>query len=198
MGISYTNITLKSVDQSALSNYLKALKREAYVSPIKNDCTVIFDKLSDEDVDTLCNLAGELSEKFHCPAFAVLVHDDDLFLYWLYQSGQLIDQYNSMPSYFDADEPPALPAGGDAEKLCEIFQKREALKDVVNIFERAIKTVIADEWSEEHLIGDEIHDVMIQALGLPLFAVDTGYYSIENDELPEDLDKEGLIYCGSE
>lgn len=195
MGIFYTDITLKDIDQQSAASYLKANHRQAYVSPTFNGCTVVFDKASDEDGHTLYQLAAELSEALHCVALAVLVHDGDLFLYWLYERGRLADEYNSAPGYFEVDVK-YIPTAGNAEKLCEAFQVPEALVEVHDIFQRVIKTATDDDYSEEHLIGDEIHDVLAQALNLPLFVVDTGYYSIVDNILPADLEKAALIYCG--
>jgi hypothetical protein len=194
MGIFYTNITLYGVDQPTVANYLRQQKRDAYVSPMQSGCTVIFDKESDLHIEALCSLATELSTTFHCAAFAVNIHDGDVFYYYLYQSGQLIDDYDSVPSYFFNEEPQA-PIGGDAQKLCEAFHRPEAVAEVIDIFDRARQTVMDDDYSEAHLSGDEIHDVLAQALNLPLFAVDTGYHSITNGFLPDDLAKESLVLC---
>jgi hypothetical protein len=73
----------------------------------------------------------------------------------------------------------------------------EAVVEVIDIFDRARQAVMDDDPSEAHLIGDEIHDVLAQALNLPLFVVDTGYHSIMNGFLPDDLAKESLIMCTS-
>ncbi len=198
MGVFYTNITLKGARQQEVADHLKRDQRQAYVSPATSGCVVVFDRISDEDEAALCELASSLSEEFQCPALAALVHDGDLFLYWLYEAGRLVDEYDSAPAYFQTDAEPTPPKGGNPEALCEAFQAQRALSDLQAIFERATKTALDDDWSEDHLIGDEIHDVIAQALGLPLFAVDTGYYSILNGSLPEDLGKESLIYCADE
>jgi hypothetical protein len=197
MGIFYTNITLKGARQQEVVDYLKRAQCQAYVSPATNDCIVVFDRVSDEDSVALRKLASNLSKEFQCPALAALVHDGDLFLYWLYKAGRLVDEYDSMPTYFQTDAEAAPPKGGNPEALCEAFRAQHALSDLQAIFKRATKAVLDDDWSEEHLIGDEIHDVIAQALGLPLFVVDTGFYSIQNDSLPEDLTKESLIYLFS-
>ncbi len=196
MGIFYTNITLHGVDQSMVAGYLKQQKRDAYVSPTLNGRTVVFDKDSDLHIDALCTLAAELSTVFRCTALAVNIHDGDVFYYYLYQSGQLTDDYDSVPSYFFNEEPQA-PIGGEARKLCEAFHQLDAVDEVIDIFDRAKHTVMDDEPSETHLTGDEIHDVLAQALNLPPFVVDTGYHSIVNGFLPDDLAKESLVLCTS-
>ena len=65
---------------------------------------------------------------------AVIVHDNDILIYFLFQNGELADQYNSSPSYFDygSTKEPAGPAGGDAGRLCAAFgvDNRQAVESV--------------------------------------------------------------------
>ena len=52
------------------------------------------------------------------------IGDDAVLSYWLYESGQKLDEFNSCPDYFDLDWqniPPRGPLGGSAAVLCEAF-----------------------------------------------------------------------------
>jgi hypothetical protein len=49
----------------------------------------------------LSDLSGRLSSALSCYALALIVHDDDLFLYNLDHEGNAIDGYNSCPQYFE-------------------------------------------------------------------------------------------------
>ncbi len=195
MGISYTNITVRA-EQQAVAAYMKQQQRRAYVSRTVNGYTVVFDQASEEDARELQNLALDLSRVFQTVAFAVLVHDGDLFLYWLYEDGKWIDEFDESPDYFAVEPMPSPPQGGNPEELCRAFRAPDAREDVRDIFDRVNRTATSDDWFVGALVGDEIHDVLTQALGLPAFAVDTGYYTIVNDALPEDLPKESLVHCG--
>ncbi|MCM5661950.1 hypothetical protein [Galbibacter mesophilus] len=42
-----------------------------------------------------------LSEKLDCPVFFFHIHDGDLWLYFFYSSGELVDQFNPIPDYWD-------------------------------------------------------------------------------------------------
>jgi hypothetical protein len=116
VGISYSNITLKGSDQQHVAAYLKQQRRQAFVAPSVDGYIVIFDKKADEREQALQSLAVDLSISFQNVAFAVLVHDGDVFAYWLYDVGQLLDNYNSAPSYFDTAPSSVLPTGGNAEQ----------------------------------------------------------------------------------
>ena len=92
------------------------------MTPAQDGCVVVFDEQSDEqDQTVITELASRLSREFGCPVLAVLNHDDDIFWYQLYLAGELADEYDSSPGYFDPSAEPSAPAGGDAQKLCSAF-----------------------------------------------------------------------------
>ena len=49
------------------------------------------------------DLAKYLSEKLNCPVFSFHIHDDDLWMYVLYESGDEIDHFNPIPDYWSDD-----------------------------------------------------------------------------------------------
>lgn len=183
MGNFYTNITLHGPDQDATVAFLNAQRRAAYVSPTVNGCTVVFDEACEtQDTEILEALAAQLSQQFACPALAVLNHDDDVLWYKLYDAGQALDEYNSAPDYFGDEEEGPRGAGGDARKLCRAFKAEQNLNDVERILRAA----------DEYLFALEQHDELVRALGLPTFAVGTGYNYLAEDETPEGLDASDL------
>jgi hypothetical protein len=47
-----------------------------------------------------------------------MVHGSDIACYWLFDNGQILDEFNSDPGYFDADaDGPPSPAGGRPDVL---------------------------------------------------------------------------------
>src|SRR6185503_13495471 len=120
MGNFYTNYTLRGPSQQAVAAALAG--RSAIVTPAQDGCVVVFDEHSDDqDSAVITELASRLSRDLRCPVLAVLNHDDDIFWYQLYLSGELADEYDSSPGYFDASAEPSGPADGDAQKLCTAF-----------------------------------------------------------------------------
>jgi len=100
MGNFYTNYTLRGPDQQAVAKALAG--RSAIVTPAQDGCVVVFDERSDEqEQEVITELAASLSREFGCPVLAVVNHDDDIFWYQLYVSGELADEYDSSPGYFD-------------------------------------------------------------------------------------------------
>ncbi len=189
MGAFYTNITLYKVQQREVADYLAGQKRTAYVSPTMNDFTVVYDKATEgQDTDVLQGLAQSLTRQFKCAGLASLVHDSDVYLYWLYDGGRLLDSYNSMPAYFDEDDSDAAPEGGDAQKLCKAFGRPDSVEVVAGIFESVEQSA-----GEEPLFAEEIHAQLAEALGMPPFAAYLGYAGMEEDLAPYHLDRSSLV-----
>src|SRR5262249_19491163 len=63
----------------------------------------------------LSEMASRLSKALNRPVIAFLVHDSDVFFYWLYNGGKELDRYNSAPGYFTDEEMP--PQGGNPDVL---------------------------------------------------------------------------------
>src|SRR5688572_11505292 len=101
MGSFYTNITLGTTDIDRVEAAMRQARRAALIAPPDEKCTVVFDEASEkQDIEILGALAMHLSRACSCPALAVLNHDDDVLVYLLYDAGELVDEYNSAPSYF--------------------------------------------------------------------------------------------------
>ena len=196
MGLFYTNIALLGANQAQVAQYLKQAKRTAYVSPTVNGFTVVYDKeTEDQDTRILTDVACRLSKKFKCATLAALVHDSDVFAYWLCESGKLKDKYNSAPTYFDSHVAPSPPSGGKSKTLCKAFRRKQATEDVRRIFESVKADSLDDDRSPDYLFAEDIHRELVAALGMPTFAAVAGYYVIENGEMPEGLDRAALSRC---
>ena len=185
MGNFYTNYTLRGPSQQAVAGALAG--RSAIVTPAQDGCVVVFDEQSDDqDSAVITELASRLSREFRCPVLAVLNHDDDILWYQLYLGGELADEYDSAPSYFDAAAEPSGPAGGDAQKLCSAFGS-SAVADVEDVLRKSSY----DEGG--YTFAFERHADLARALGIPSFGVGAGFRYVSDGELPEGLDEESLV-----
>ena len=196
MGLFYTNYALYGIDQKQVTTLINKLKRTGYVSPTVDQFNIYYDKESeDQDPNIIKKLAESFSNHFHCSVLASVVHDSDIFLYWLYNSGKLIDTYNSIPDYFESTDEKSAPEGGDAEKLCSAFGNLKAVENLKQIFNDVEQSSLDEDWSGEYLQGEDIHLKIAEVLGMPSFAANIGFYTIENGEIPEELNRDDLIKC---
>jgi hypothetical protein len=178
MGNFYTNFIVRVSDQTAVASALQ--DRSAMVSLVENESVVVFDEESDsQDPEVLQSLGRFLSNQFHCPVLAIINHDDDVLIYSLFDNGEMIDEYNSSPGYFEGEDTP--PSGGNAEKLCAAF-KSVAVAEVRRILH-----------DSELTFAIEKHQELVEALGLPTFSVGAGFDYISRGEFPVGLDEKDLV-----
>lgn len=188
MGNFYVNYTLRGVSQQAVADALAG--RACVVTPPANGTVVAFDEQSDrQDSRVIASLAAGLSGKLLCPVLAVLNHDDDILWYQLYTNGELQDEYDSTPGYFDSDAEPSGPAAGDAAKLCAAFGASDPEE-----VERVLRKSFFD--GDGYAFAFERHNDLVKALAISPFAVGTAYASFERDELPEGLSPDEFIRTG--
>jgi hypothetical protein len=185
MGNFYTNFTLRGPSQQAVADALAG--RSAFVTPAKDGSIVVYDEQSDQqDQYVITGLAASLSQEFDCPVLAVLNHDDDILWYQLYLGGELADEYDSSPGYFNEFADRSEPSGGDAEKLCNAF----GATDVLAVERVLRKPSFADGG---YTFAVKRHADLARALGIPFFGVGTGFGYISAGELPKGLEEDDLI-----
>jgi hypothetical protein len=183
MGAFYANITLKGPDQASVASALRG--RNAVVVPKIGDCIVAFDSVCDaQDSDAIKELTSRISRELHCAAFAAIVHDDDVFAYFLYENGDLTDWYNSAPSYFDfgSTKEPLGPAGGNAERLCAVFQATNPAQ---------VESILR---KPRFALETERHKELARALGLPPIAIGHVVASFDGLEYPDGLLADQIIW----
>jgi hypothetical protein len=160
VGAFYVNIVLRGPEQEVVAALLQEARRAAYVSPTVNGRTVLYDEECDtQDEAVIRKLAAHLSERLRCAAWAVLVHDDDVLWYVLYDRGRLADEYSSAPHHVEPSAS-AKPMGGDAKTLCEAVGHPSA--------ETRVRQVLAASGSEDegYVFETDRHRDLANALGL--------------------------------
>lgn len=185
MGCFYTNYTLRGPSQQSVATALAG--RSAIVTPEREGCVVVFDGESDkQNFEIIAELASQLSAGFGCPLLAVLNHDDGFLWYQLYVNGELTDEYNSSPNYFnDSGEDDSAPSGGDAAKLCSAFG--------IDNSQEVTRILTAPTSENSYLFANERHADLASALGISSFGVAGGFELVSVGELPEGLDDDSLL-----
>lgn len=165
MGNFYTSVTVANGDHGSVEALMEG---PAFLAAGGDGFTVVLDKACEaQDEAQLADLAGRLSQDLQCMAFAVLVHDDSILMYFLYENGESRDSYHSKPGYFSGDDLP--PSGGDADVLARMFGAEAS----------AVEHILRQSFVFEH----ERHQALIAALGLPerSFAIGYNYCRTEGD-----------------
>jgi hypothetical protein len=109
MPASYVNYHVFSTDAAAVAAAVRGLSQgSAYVTPAGGPWVTVYDEVSErQDAYEIGRLAGELSVRLATAVLAFLVAEGTLFVYYLFEGGDLLDEYNSDPA------PPAEAARVD-------------------------------------------------------------------------------------
>ena len=124
MGTTYTNLQVKTEAQDAVVEALMhPLKEPAYVSPSVGGWVGVY---PEGRITDITELARQLSVAVSYPAMALMVHDSDVFLYWLYKNGEPRDEFNSDPDWgTDVDDEHSPPP--DVSEKMRVSGSPEAL-----------------------------------------------------------------------
>jgi hypothetical protein len=187
MGNFYVNFSVKRDDPQRIAEALKREGRKAVVTPAVNGYVVVYDEESDsQDTVAIEKVGALLSREADAPVLGVLNHDDDVLCYWLFQQGRVTDAYNSCPDYFGEPDEEEASNGGDANLLREAFSASCSSAQLEEILRGG-----------DYVFAFDRHAKLVEALGLPQCSVAAGYrYIVENEEIPEDIDPDQLIYVG--
>ncbi|HTV41573.1 MAG TPA: hypothetical protein VMF08_13405 [Candidatus Sulfotelmatobacter sp.] len=182
MGAFFTNYQVHGKSTSAVCKALGPLvETRAYVSPKKGEWVTVYDEASDDQNDeTLKHIAGELSKKLQTSVFAFLVHDSDIAAYWLYQNGNLTDEFNSAPDYFaKVGEKAKSRVRGKAETLLPLCITGTSLAQVEEVIHPA------DGFAA---FAEQIFDELAKLLGIDDGRMSLGfrYFDEEGEELLDD------------
>jgi hypothetical protein len=186
VGNFYVNYSTRGRDREAVAECLRSAKRKAFVSPTINDTTVVFDEGADTQDEAIIKDVGKrISKVLAAPVLAVINHDDDILAYWLFEGGEISDEYNSCPGYF-SDEGGDTPEGGDAKKICSAFGVPAKAKQV--------EKILRDE--EEYVFALDRHKALAELLQHPWPYVCMGYGYIKEGSFAEGISAEDLLAVG--
>jgi hypothetical protein len=99
MGAFFVNYQIRSTDQAAVADIAGQLVQiRGYVSPPKNGWVTLYDEASEsQDAYEIGRVGSDLSAALNTAVFAFLVSDSTLFVYYLFENGDLNDEYHSTP-----------------------------------------------------------------------------------------------------
>jgi hypothetical protein len=137
MGAFFGSVHIRSDDVAGVRRILDeiATRRETrfLLAPPRDGWLSIYP--SDHGQDTA--VSAEIAERIVAPILHLVVHDDDVFAYVLYDTGGPIDEYCSDPEYFEASSPArrqetagrpealaALAAIADSAELARVLDRQ--------------------------------------------------------------------------
>jgi hypothetical protein len=179
MGLFCVNFHFRTTDDRALAGALKRRGiRRCRVVPAKTGWTSLYEEqASEQDDGRIRDLAGGLSADLHVPAIAFMVHDSDIACYWLFDNGQLLDEYNSDPGYFDSDaDGPPSPSGGRTDVLLRYCRPGVRQEDLA--------AMLAQETVRATTFAEDVIRRLARALGIDRRLAIADYRDVAGDDRP--------------
>lgn len=121
MGAFYGSIHVRTDDVDAVRKVLDSAAKRKWkflVSPIIDGWVAVYPSQHGQDERVSKAIAKELDS----PILHVAVHDDDVFYYWYYRDGKVIDRFSSCPEYFGQISPRMkILLRGKPERLADLL-----------------------------------------------------------------------------
>ena len=100
MGAFYGSVQVRSEDRNRVKAAADEVARQRQIrmliGPVLNGWVGVYPEGSGQDG----TVGRDLAQRISGDVVHFLVHDEDIFAYWLYRDGQLIDSFHSRPGYF--------------------------------------------------------------------------------------------------
>ncbi len=147
MGAFYGSVQVRTDDRSgvksAAEKVARALHARLLVGPVINGWVGLYPDMNGQNEP----IGAAIAEEIDADVLQLIVHDDDVFAYWLYSHGELVDSFWSAPGYF-GEEYRARDAAmtGNAEAFRPILGKR---------VKRLSKLLVRGE-EKEFFAGDQL------------------------------------------
>jgi hypothetical protein len=125
MGAFYGSVQVRSTDldrvKAVAEEVARRLEIRMLVGPALGGWVGVYPEGSGQDP----RVSGEMAKELAGDVLHFLVHDEDIFAYWLYYDGGLVDSFHSSPGYFgDANRAEEQRMAGDAEAFRPLLQNR--------------------------------------------------------------------------
>jgi hypothetical protein len=182
VGSFYTNVALVHADPESVAAWCTERGHTALILGTDR-WVVVFDRDSEAQDGTVVERAHRLSDEFASVAVAATDHDDDILWLDLFQSGALLDHYDSSPGFFGWDGQGAepLPDGGDGLIWSDTLGG--AIPEIEGVFRG------------EYDFAHDRHRALAQLVGLPTASCGYGYDYLTDGDLPEGVTTDDLLHA---
>ena len=171
MGAFYGSIHIKADEVAPVREALDDIAKRKWkflVSPVMDGWIAVYPNVNGQDE----RVSKALAKKLDWPILHVAVHDDDVFYYWYYRGGKLIDRFSSCPEYFGQISARMKSLlHGKPERVADILQHSNDLNRL---------TALVEEMRTEPLYVSDRPEQFAKLFGLSNFS--TAYEYLMADE----------------
>lgn len=151
MGGFYNSVHIRSDSADPVKDILQKLARNGkcrfYLAPPINGWVGVFAKWMPRRIQ----ISTKIAKKLVLDIIELAVYDDDVFCYWYFRQGKLIDTFHSYPDYFDrrVSKKKAERLKGHPEVFSHLVQQSDGIVKIHEILSYACKHPAAEEMPEE-------------------------------------------------
>lgn len=194
MGAFVVNFHVRISSKEAVAEVLQGMSLEAaWISGGKGPWVTVWEALaSRQDTVRIQELAQAISQQLEAPLIGFLNHDSDVVCYWLFDSGKLLDEYNSCPGYFDGDSSQEESMAADCQtlvKYCTPGTTVEELEEVLKIWTQADA---AQGIMPNYVFGEQRLSALGKLMEIDDMRINVDYGDIGRDVKPEEIDAEWI------
>jgi hypothetical protein len=167
MGNLYVNIALNTSDRDRIAAVLADTQDRGVILAPENGWTILSSEALETQDERFVEQYGTSLSRGGVPVLAVMNHDDDILMVFLYQAGARTAFANTRPGYFaDEDRPPVV----------------EGVEALAWLADGVAAGDIADLLTRDHVFAVDAHGELARLLGLPAISVGFGYDRYRRDE----------------
>lgn len=159
MGAFYGSIHIKTENCEAVQKALDLVANEANCRFLLGPPLYRWISVFPNDSGQNNQISVEIAKRLPNDVFHLMVHDDDIFGYFFYRNGKLIDQYNSCPDYFEeVSDEVKHQCRGRPELFKDLLPKPESLEK--------LKALLIADKKNEFVFENERMAQFVELVGL--------------------------------
>lgn len=185
MGTFLTNVHIQTTSPEQVIEAMQSLEvRGAWLSGPNGPWITLWDSMG---LTRSEEVAQHLSRQLEAPVITFMVHDSDILMYQLYDNGQMLDEYNSCPGYFDGDASMEEASQADCETLkryCRSETTKDELESLLKVWTQAeaLEGITSKYVFEEQRLVE-----LAKHLDIPANVVGIDYGDIGRDVHPDEV-----------
>jgi hypothetical protein len=128
MGAFFESIHVRTENSDVVRKALEDLAKDADCKFLLGPAAGGWVSVFPDDCGQSNQVPVEIAKRLPHDVFHLIVHDDDIFFYYFYRDGRLIDQYNSCPDYFhEVSDEEKQQGQGHPELFQDLLRRPESL-----------------------------------------------------------------------
>lgn len=147
---------------------------------------------SQQNTDRIQSLAEHVSRSLQVPVISFLDHDSDILCYWLYDQGELRDEFNSCPNYWGGEFIEEEPFEADCNLFIQYCRPDTEVSQLESALQQSKMADLQRGELPKFVFAEERFSLLAPLLGIPEEILTTDYSDIGRDVKPEEVNAQWI------